>query len=34
MEERNNFAKGKVSTHILSIAGPMIVAQLIKYSIM
>ena len=30
MEERNNFAKGKVSTHILSIAGPMIVAQLIN----
>ena len=22
MEERNNFANGKVSTHILSIAGP------------
>lgn len=30
MEERKNFAKGKVSTHILSIAVPMIVAQLIN----
>lgn len=26
----NNFAKGSVSTHILYIAGPMIVAQLIN----
>ena len=29
-EERNNFAKGSISKHILSIAGPMIVAQLIN----
>lgn len=28
--EENNFAKGKVSKHIMNIAGPMIVAQLIN----
>lgn len=30
MDQRNNFAQGKVSSHILSIAGPMIIAQLIN----
>lgn len=29
-DTRNNFAKGHISKHILSIAGPMIVAQLIN----
>ncbi len=30
MQDQNNFAKGKVSSHILHIAGPMIVAQFIN----
>ena len=30
MEKQNDFSKGKMSKHIISIAGPMIVAQLIN----
>lgn len=30
MDQRNNFAKGSIAKHIMSLAGPMIVAQLIN----